>query len=266
MSSSAWIVTALLLAQPGLSDSVQRSMAAENRLFLRCFEQQRLESGSVKLRFRVNEEARAAQAELEGLAPESAELAACLKLALESVRFQPDAVGADVVYPIRYSAATEDAPAPRPAPEKKQLSVERRDNFFLMDDWWVVDKKGIGVSDLDLTRIAGAATLGANLESRRTTFFTLTVVEAVVAVASLTVAGYGAYRAFDEPQSSQRPLHVGLAAGGGALSITAGGLGLYHLIRALDVGAATPVWHHLEQQEAEDLVGRANGESATPPG
>lgn len=264
--SSAWIMTALLWTQPGLSESVQRSMAAENRLFLRCFEQQRLESGSVKLRFRVSSEGRVAGAELEGLAPESAELAACLKLALESVRFEADAAGAEVLYPIRYAAAAPEPPPPSPAPEQRQLSVERRDNFFLMDDWWVVDKKGIGVSDLDLTRIAGAASVGANLESRRTTFFTLSVVEAVVAVASLTVAGYGAYRAFDEPQGAQRPLHVGLAAGGGALSITAGGLGLYHLIRALDVSAGTPVWHHLEQEEAEDLVGRANGGRAAPPG
>lgn len=264
--SSAWIMTALLWTQPGLSESVQRSMAAENRLFLRCFEQQRLESGSVKLRFRVSSEGRVAGAELEGLAPESAELAACLKLALESVRFEADAAGAEVLYPIRYAAAAPEPPPLSPAPEQRQLSVERRDNFFLMDDWWVVDKKGIGVSDLDLTRIAGAASVGANLESRRTTFFTLSVVEAVVAVASLTVAGYGAYRAFDEPQGAQRPLHVGLAAGGGALSITAGGLGLYHLIRALDVSAGTPVWHHLEQEEAEDLVGRANGGRAAPPG
>ncbi|MFO0726256.1 MAG: hypothetical protein U1E65_20900 [Myxococcota bacterium] len=260
MSATLWLLMALAPAQNPVTAQVERSLSAETRAFLRCFELERAEGGSVRLRFRVNEEGRATDAALEALAPDGSALTACLLRTLAGIQFPKETAGADVVYPIRYSEVTTEPAAPSASTEPHQkLAVEHRDGFFLMDDWWIVDKRGIGVSDLALTKAAGASAVEANLESKRSTFFTLAVVEAALAAGSFGVGAYGAFRTFDEPQNPNRPLHIGLAAGGGAVSITAGALALYHLIRALDVADGTPVWHHLDQTEAESLVDQANG-------
>lgn len=255
------LLTGLLPAEAGTTGSVQRSMSAHNALFRRCFEQSQVKSGSVRLRFRVGSEGRAESSALEALAPESPELSACLLRTLGMVAFEADAAGADVVYPIQIDAASEDEPAPSSAAQRSpaRLSIASRDAIFLVDDWLVVDQHGVGVSDLDLARISGETALHADLRSEQSRLYTYSVVEGLVAAASLVVAGYGLVRALDDPERDSHSVDVGLAAGGGALSLTAGGLCLYHLIRALDLGAARPTWHHLELDEAKRLVGRANG-------
>ncbi|MCC7384517.1 MAG: hypothetical protein IT384_21900 [Deltaproteobacteria bacterium] len=257
---AVFLLASLVPAQAGATGSVQGSMSAHNELFRRCFEHSQVKSGSARLRFRVSPEGRAESATLEALAPESPELSACLLRALSMVSFEAEAAGADVVYPIQLDAA-EDEPAPSSAPKRSpaRLSIASRDALFLVDDWLVVDQHGAGVSDLDLARISGETALHADLRSTQSRLYTYSAVEGLVAAAGLVVAGFGLVRALDDPQRDSHSVDVGLAAGGGALSLTAGGLCIYHLIRALDLGAARPTWHHLELDEAERLVGRANG-------
>jgi hypothetical protein len=236
-------------------------MRKNNALFLRCFEHEKLESGSARLRFRVNQEARAVATQAEAVAPDNAELSACLLRALDVVHFSPDAIGAEVVYPIHYDATAAKEPAataPPPPRASAHLSIAPREGTVLIDDWWVVDQHGAGVSDLDLTRISGATQLHADLESKRTTLFTLSLIEGLAAAASFAAGGYGALRVIEDPQRSSRTADIALAASGGVVSLSAGALCLYHLIRAMDLAAAAPTWHHLDKDQAQQLVGRAN--------
>jgi hypothetical protein len=253
-----WALAVALTHDTGATESVQRSMRAQDSFLLSCFEERRSGSGSAELRFRVGKDGRATNAKVEALEPTVPGLSECLLRALDTVHFESAAVGADVVYPIRYQAATAE-PASKASRTASQLAIVRRDAPAILDDWMVVDRHGTGVSDLDLAHLSGARELETELKSKRTNLLVLSLVEGLAGAGCLAGTGYAGYRLFQDT-NPPRATYIGVMIGGAALAATAGALGLYHLIRAQDLVAPEPNWHHLEKAQAEELVGQANGE------
>jgi hypothetical protein len=131
----------------------------------------------------------------------------------------------------------------------------------LGDDWLVLGPGDVPISDLSLARRAKDRGLAAELESTRLRFALLCAGESLLGGAALLAGGYGTYRGLQRDGRS----HGGdwaLAGGGFVGAVALGGLALFHLVRALDVSAPRPAWHHLERERAEALGASAAAVSA----
>ncbi|MBI2375796.1 MAG: hypothetical protein HYV07_17500 [Deltaproteobacteria bacterium] len=253
-------LTVLVVAAGAVAEeSIDRSVGRRNAELVRCFEVAGVAEGFAALRFRVGSDRRPHQVRVEDLSPPNAELSACLEKVILTLAFEDPAIGSDVAYPVRYQRAeVAQPPAETRRREAPRLSIGRNIQLF-GDDWLVVDARGAYVSDLDLTARALDSERHRSLEGRESLFFVVAGLVGAVSVAAFGVAGYGAFRVSEDASDT---VGLGLAVGALGASAVAGSISLYHLIRALDVTSGAPTWHHLEREEAERLIERANSGAA----
>jgi hypothetical protein len=142
MLSHAFTLVSLVVISSS-ADSVQRTMREENESIRRCFELNQVDSGFLELRFTIDDDGRAKDPSIVAQTPEHEGLSRCILELFARVRFEAEARGADVAYPIRYQAAPDVAPAGAVStPTHSKLSIVAREGSWFMDPWlsWSTDR------------------------------------------------------------------------------------------------------------------------------
>ena len=184
MHAAVLIISSSIAAGPVMERIVQKTVDG-------CFELQPIESAYVVLRFRIGDDGRPQVIRAEEEDPSRSALDRCLVAAMNNIIFPEATIGTEVAYPVRFRRESEPKAVTdvrRPTGSLWEVISEPR---LFGDSWVVASQRGVRLSDIELAHLAGETTLHVDLQSKRSQFLTLAVVEGVTAVLGFGVGAYG---------------------------------------------------------------------------